>query len=135
MKDQRDLVRGWLRKAESDLAAVELALNAGVALDTACFHAQQGAEKLLKAYLLARGVEFPFTHNLARLLDLCRAHDPAFATLAPLAAVLTPYAVAMRYDSEFWPSEETAREARDAALMIKAAVLQHVPSEMTASQD
>ena len=70
MKDQRDLVRGWLRKAESDLAAVELALNAGLALDTACFHAQQGAEKLLKAYLLARGVEFPFTHNLTRLLDL-----------------------------------------------------------------
>ncbi len=47
MKERRDLVQGWLRKANSDLAVVELALNAGVALDTACFHAQQAAERAL----------------------------------------------------------------------------------------
>ena len=51
MKDRHDLVRSWIRKAESDLAAVELALTAGQALDTACFHAQQAGEKYLKAYL------------------------------------------------------------------------------------
>jgi hypothetical protein len=39
MKERRDLVEGWVRKADSDLAALELAVRAEVALDTACFHA------------------------------------------------------------------------------------------------
>jgi len=96
-----DLVQGWLRKADSDLAALALALQAGVALDTACFHAQQGAEKFLKAYLLAHGIQFPFTHNLARLVILCQAHEPVFASLIDLATALTPYAVELRYDGDF----------------------------------
>jgi HEPN domain-containing protein len=50
MKDQADLVRGWVRKARSDVIAVEALINAN-ALDTACFHAQQAAEKYLKAYM------------------------------------------------------------------------------------
>ena len=35
------------------------------------FHAQQTAEKSLKAVLAARGVYFPFTHDLRVLMDLC----------------------------------------------------------------
>jgi len=41
MKTVADLVRGWLLKAESDLTSAELCLDAGKALDTVCFHAQQ----------------------------------------------------------------------------------------------
>ena len=51
MKARNDLVRGWLRKAFSDVVAMDASLNAG-ALDAACFHAQQAAEKCLKAFLL-----------------------------------------------------------------------------------
>ena len=40
MKRPVDVVRGWVRKVESDWANVRLCLDAGVALDTACFHAQ-----------------------------------------------------------------------------------------------
>jgi hypothetical protein len=47
--------------------------------------------------------------------------------LAP-ADLLTPYAVELRYDSAFWPSIERAREARDAALTIKAFVLARLPA-------
>src|SRR5438094_495421 len=50
MKQKADLVRGWLRRARSDLVAMEVLLNAG-AFDSACFHAQQAAEKYLKAFL------------------------------------------------------------------------------------
>ena len=39
MKSKADLVRGWLRKAESDLATAGLCVSAAEALDTACFHA------------------------------------------------------------------------------------------------
>ena len=131
MSDLRDLVCGWLRKADSDLAAMEAAFNAGVAFDTVCFHAQQTAEKLLKAYLLAHGVDFPFTHDLARLLVLCETREPAFASLGPLATSLTPYATTLRYDPAFWPSLEVAREARDAAIAIRDFVLRHLPPEVT----
>ena len=54
MKERADLVRGWLRKAASDAVAMDASLNAG-ALDAACFHAQQTAEKYLKAFLIHAG--------------------------------------------------------------------------------
>jgi HEPN domain-containing protein len=47
MKTKADLVKGWLLKAESDLANAGMCLAAGQALDTACFHAQQVAEKYI----------------------------------------------------------------------------------------
>jgi HEPN domain len=36
------------------------------------FHAQQAVEKSLKAVLALRRVEFPYTHDLDGLLELCR---------------------------------------------------------------
>jgi HEPN domain-containing protein len=46
----------WIAKAENDLLNVENNLLASrVPWDTVCFHAQQVAEKLLKAFLVFRG--------------------------------------------------------------------------------
>lgn len=129
MKERLDLVRSWIRKAESDLASLNLALGAGTALDAACFHAQQAAEKYLKAYLIFADVNFPFTHNLAKLLDLCASHDPTFAGLAALVDPLTPYAVELRYDEDFWPSLDTARQAQEAAQTVRGLVLARLPAE------
>lgn len=50
MKEKADLVRGWLRKAASDVVSMEATLGT-TALDGACFHAQQAAEKYLKGFL------------------------------------------------------------------------------------
>ncbi|MCH8854245.1 MAG: hypothetical protein IID41_16575 [Planctomycetes bacterium] len=44
------------------------------------------------------------------------------------ARTLTPYAVALRYDDEFWPSVETARQALDAAITIRDFVLARLPT-------
>lgn len=127
MKDKADLVSGWIRKADSDLLALDASLNAG-ALDAACFHAQQAAEKYLKAYLVQQGVEFPLTHNLSKLLELCATINPSFRSLESIAKPLTPYAVEMRYDSEFWPDDQVAEEARTAALAVKDFVLARLGS-------
>ena len=129
MKESRDLVRDWLRKADSDLTILTSALNEEHALDTACFHAQQAAEKFLKAYLVAQDADVPRTHNLAKLVDLCRGYDVEFAGLRSLADALTPYAVDLRYDLDFWPSVEVAREARNAAQDIRAFVVSRLPRE------
>jgi HEPN domain-containing protein len=111
MRKRRDLVDGWLRKADSDLANASLCLEHGTALDTACFHAQQAAEKAIKAYLTQAGTEFPFVHNLAHLVMLAAGSEPAFTEVLDAAAALTPFAVELRYDAEFWPDQATAATA------------------------
>jgi len=128
MKTQADLVRGWLLKAESDLINARMCLSARQALDTVCFHAQQAAEKCLKAYLAACEVEFPFIHNLEKLIELCTQCDPSFLDIKPLGQELTPYAVELRYDDEFWPSFEIAQQALEAALAIQDFVMERIPT-------
>lgn len=126
MKDRGDLVAGLHRKAESDLLAMNASLAAG-ALDAACFHAQQAAEKYLKSFLAAQGVDFPRTHNLSKLLDACGDVDPSLNQLSEVVAPLTPYAVELRYDFEFWPTTEAAQEARTAAIAVREAIVARLP--------
>jgi HEPN domain-containing protein len=129
MKTRADLVRGWLRKSQSDLDSTGLCLASGKALDVACFHAQQAAEKCLKAFLVARGIEFPFVHNIEKLVELCAREEPAFSALKTIGQSLTPFAVELRYDEEFWPAIETAREAFDAAVTIRQLVVDRLPAD------
>jgi len=130
MKSRTDLVAAWVGKAESDLTNLELCLAHERALDTACFHAQQAAEKYLKAYLIAVDREFPLVHNLEKLIQTCAEQEPRFLELLALGQELTPYAVELRYDADFAPTLETAEAARDAAQRIKALVLDCLPQGM-----
>ena len=125
MKERDDLVRGMVRKAESDLTALDASLSAG-AHDAACFHAQQAAERYLKAYLTSAGADSPHTHNLARLVLACATRNEAFGELMSAAQILTPYAVELRYDTEFWPDLDTADEARRLAHDVRALVHEHL---------
>ena len=129
MKERAELVVGWLRKAQSDLVALEVTLQAR-ALDASCFHAQQAAEKYLKAFLTHHGVAFPYTHNLAKVLDFCAQIDADFRSLLPRVEPLTPYAVRPRYDASFWPSLEAAEEARSAAIAVRDFVLGRLPESL-----
>jgi len=129
MSDRIALATGWLQKSESDRKAAGLALDGNLG-DVACFHSQQLAERVLKAYLVWNGVSFPFTHNLSRLLDICGKVDAAFLSLIPVAETLTPYAVEFRYDVEFWPERSVARKSLDSALTIRAFILERLPDEM-----
>jgi HEPN domain-containing protein len=80
MKDAAELCRGLLLKARSDRLAMDASLAAD-ALDAACFHAQQMAEKCLKAFLAWAQVPFPYTHNLAKLVEIAAGVDPSFRSL------------------------------------------------------
>lgn len=127
MKTTADAVRGWIKKAESDLANAEMCLGANKALDTGCFHFQQSAEKYLKAYLTAYGIAFPYMHNLEKLIELCTGRDTSFTTVKALGQGLTAYAVDLRYDAEFWPTRQETEQARVGALTIKAFIVQRLP--------
>jgi HEPN domain-containing protein len=60
-----DFVQDWLRKAEGDLRAMERLLEMEQEdYFTAAFHAQQAAEKFLKAFLVRYQIAFPKTHDI-----------------------------------------------------------------------
>ncbi len=132
MKEKADLVRGWLRKAASDVVSMEATLGT-TALDGACFHAQQAAEKYLKGFLTYHDTPYPHTHNLTDLTELCALIDAAFHSLAPMAAELTPYAVRLRYDDSFWPTRDVAEQARTSALTVREFVLSRLPEDIAKS--
>ena len=119
MKTKADIVHSWLRKADSDLANIRACLAAEEAFDTACSHAQQAAEKVLKAYLVAHDIEFPFLHNIEKLLEMCAQKDPAFLEFMTIGQEFTPYAVELRYDEEFWPDRATVTQALAGAERIR----------------
>jgi HEPN domain-containing protein len=134
MKEKVEPVVGWLRKAQSESVALDATLRAR-ALDAACFHAQQGVEKYLKAFLTHHEVPFPYTHNLTKLVELCAQVDTNFRSLLPQVEPLTPYAVRPRYDASFWPSQETAEEARSSAHAVLEFVPQRLPDDLRKSDD
>jgi HEPN domain-containing protein len=62
----------WLRKANHDLLNIENNLAAkDIPWDTVCFHAQQVAEKVLKAFLVHHRYDLLKTHDLVALLAQC----------------------------------------------------------------
>ncbi len=73
----------WIDKAEGDLVSAKRELRARKRpnYDAACFHAQQCAEKYLKAVLHQRRIKFPKTHDLVELMDLAVKVDPSWEEL------------------------------------------------------
>jgi HEPN domain-containing protein len=101
----------WLRYAESDLEIARINQSSLILLEGLCFHAQQAAEKALKAVLIAHAIPFPRTHNLATLLDLL-PQDLLLPSEVEAAAILTDYAVLTRYPGNLEPvTEEEYHEA------------------------
>ncbi len=98
MNAEMELARQWLAKAENDLLNADNNLKSeSIPYDTVCFHCQQAAEKLLKAYLVATGVQPPFTHDLLLLLEEILPYCADAETLRDDLALLMPYAVGVRY--------------------------------------
>jgi HEPN domain-containing protein len=129
MHDKFDHARGWFLKAESDLHTVKSLLEGDGPYDTACLHAQQVAEKYLKGFLALMEQPVPRTHNLEELQQLCVEILPPLHLPDVDLAELTPYAVQLRYDFEFWPDRETAQQALHIAERVRVAVLAAVPQE------
>ncbi len=82
-----DFVQQWLNRARKDLAAGELLLKGAFEdYENVGFHAQQAAEKFIKAFLVCHQIEFSKTHNIALLTQTGAGVDS-----------LTSYAVEFRY--------------------------------------
>ena len=102
----------WIAKAEGDWnsALRELRARKTPNYDAACFHAQQCAEKYLKARLQEADVRFGKTHNLIALLKLVLPIEPDWDDLRKALQVLTEFAVEVRYPGTS-ADKSMAREA------------------------
>jgi HEPN domain-containing protein len=88
--------RKWIRYAEEDLRLAKqgLKISSSCPYRLIAYHAQQCAEKYLKAYLVFKQVDFPYTHNIRSLIQLCIGD---WTEEISDADELTPYAVTTRY--------------------------------------
>lgn len=124
MNGPLDHARGLLEKASHDVEIADLALAADRALDMVCFHAQQAAEKSLKALLAMDDVPYPFRHDLRELLDMVEPRLPEIRELAEAVKMLTPFAVAGRYHDDVYPTHEEASSRLETAQKVFTLVRQ-----------
>jgi HEPN domain-containing protein len=75
------------------------------------FHAQQAAEKFLKAALAAKGIVYRRTHDLLELVEICAANRLEVPADRDAMVRLGPYAVEFRYLGAVAP-EVTRSEAQ-----------------------
>lgn len=125
------VVRGWVEKAESDLTNATLALGAGKACpaDTVAFHAQQCAEKYLKAFLAFSGLDFPRTHDIEELVALMGAGVRVQLSVQEQRQ-LTAYGTVTRYPGDYEPiTVAEARRAVALARRVRAAVRKLLPKD------
>lgn len=108
--------REWVAKAEDDfLSAIDLARRRKHPVwNIVCFHAQQCAEKYLKARMQDAGVAIPKTHDLEILLNQLLTIEPLWAAFRPATQNLTDFAVSFRYPGENATKTEARQALKDA---------------------
>jgi len=113
------LTREWVDKAEGDyvVARRELRARRSPNFDAACFHAQQAAEKYMKACLHAAGVRFGKTHDLVALLKPLLPIQPEWELLREAARTLTDCAVRFRYPGASADKAKARQAVRDCELI------------------
>jgi HEPN domain-containing protein len=129
---KREFCRQWLEKADGDLRACRHLLAGGAEhAENVTFHAQQAAEKYLKAFLVWHQVEFPKTHDIARLIELVGSCGEALAAAVADAALLTPYGVEYRYPGEYPEvSLPDAERSAQIAAAVREQVVRHLPLDI-----
>jgi HEPN domain-containing protein len=128
--DRVDLARVLLARAEDDETLVRK-VNSDTEIADAIvgFHAQQAAEKSIKAVLAARGVSFTKSHALGYLLGLVEEHAIEGPDELREADVLSPWAVEFRYEGETPPALD-----RPAALALIAELKTWAEREVEAAE-
>lgn len=119
--------REWLNRARSDLALARRR-SQDVYLEDLCFHAQQAAEKAIKAILIHQQVEFPYIHDIGQLLrEVARTGITVTEDLREVET-LTRFAVISRYPGLGEPPrvrdhEKAVQLARDVVAWADAIVM------------
>ncbi|MBI4669661.1 MAG: HEPN domain-containing protein [Elusimicrobia bacterium] len=104
----------WAAKAGEDFAFAGACLEEEISFFAQiCFFFQQAAEKYLKAYIVAKGLEFRKIHDLIELLETCAKQDASFHVLKDACKFVNRFYVDTRYPVH-WPSDFTRQDAEQA---------------------
>ena len=108
----RPITLEWINKAEGDWVTAQREVRARKKpnYDSACFHAQQCAEKYLKARLQESNIAFTKTHDLMNLLTAAVPAEPSLSGLHADLVVLTSFVVEFRYPGQ-WATKSDAQDA------------------------
>lgn len=129
MLDKPDQIpEEWIKKAHDDeLFGASLLKHRDAPPSGVAFHAQQMAEKLLKAFLVDRTRNYPKIHPLDALWELCFDKSSDFENIKMDCVLLTSLYGPTRYPSDAQEITWTdAEQALAAALRIKEFVFSKV---------
>lgn len=118
----------WLTEAGVDLSAAA-AMVRSRHYNWACFLAQQAAEKAAKALLYAKGVEDPWGHSVADLLEDGATYDPQVAPLQPKGALLDKFYIPTRYPNGLpggLPSKAFSQDEAEQAIALSASLVEAI---------
>ncbi len=132
MYDPQHEGQRWLSQAGTDLDAARTLRDRFPAL--ACFHAQQAAEKALKAVLYGSGQRQVLGHSVASLAEAVERLDPSFALLRVEAGKLDRFYIPTRYPNGLpagtEPGDAFDHADADAAITTAATVAEHVAARL-----
>lgn len=133
MSESRPEAARWLAAAEEELATARH-LAAGGFHAPACFHAQQGAEKAVKAVHYARGARTVLGHNVRALIEALAPRVPALDLLLDAARDLDLLYVPTRYPNGLaagTPAEAFSAAQAQRALGHAEAVVEAVRGDLS----
>jgi len=110
----------WLRYARGDLDLAIRGRLPGILLEPLCFHAQQAAEKALKAVLLFSGQQIPRIHSIERLIDVVPSEIKQDSDFT-IPAILSEYASGARYP---WPGEPVTDAEYEQAVRLAQSIVE-----------
>jgi HEPN domain-containing protein len=112
-------LKSWIAHAEDDFGSAKTLLRIKKPYVSAvCFHAQQCAEKYLKALLILKDIDFPKTHDLLTLDSLCNQNGIFTGFDQQQLIDLTKHAVQTRYPGN-QPTPDEAQEALEIAMIVR----------------
>ncbi len=134
--DESQDVLAWVQRAEHDLLNIENNFAAArVPWDTVCFHAQQCAEKYLKALLISNGVSAPKSHDLRLLIQRIPPTVPLNLNLGRVL-LLNRYTIEGRYPGDWEPLDRpVGMEAVEIARSVREAVRALLPLKALQGND
>jgi HEPN domain-containing protein len=125
MRDPQHEARRWLKAAREDL---EYARHAAASdfHAPACFHAQQAAEKAVKAVHYGRGARAVIGHNVRALIEGLEPRESTLDALLDPARELDVFYLPTRYPNgldEGTPAEAFAAPQSRRALMLAERII------------
>ena len=105
-------VNEWIAFSNMDMASAKhLCTMNPKPLEIICYHCQQSAEKILKAFWVYSDIAPPKTHDLEHLRDKCETLDKSFAELLDECNRLSLYSSQPRYPFGLELTEEIMKLA------------------------